>query len=178
MSNDPPTMGLAEAAKACSISVSTLRRRKETLIAAGATVDSKGWQIPIPALVSLGYLSSTTAGHDTASAVAMPPIAPSPGATPLQPDTSEVDLLRRQLAEAETRAQVAEAIAAERERIIDAQAMTLRMLERGNSDTRNMTAPDAVSDTPDVNLNDGPVSAAVRPAARRLRNLLGFGRQR
>lgn len=135
MSNDAPTMGLAEAAKACSVSVSTLRRRKEALVAAGATVSDKGWRIPIPALVSLGFLSSTTAGPDTAPAVAVPPHTTSLGATPLQPDTSEVDLLRSQLAEAETRAQVAEAIAAERERIIAAQAMTLRMLEAGRGGT-------------------------------------------
>lgn len=174
MSNDPPVMGLAEAARACGISVSTLRRRKTVLLAAGATVDSKGWQIPIPALVSLGYLSSTTAGHDTAPAVAMPPITASPGATPLQPDTSEVDLLRRQLAEAESRAQVAEAIAAERERIIAAQAVTLRMLERGNPDTRNMTSPDAVSDTPDTTSNSTPLNTAIKPSKGFLRTLLGF----
>lgn len=173
-----PTMGLAEAARACNVSVATLRRRKDLLIQAGATITDKGYQIPIPALVSLGFLSSTTAPPGTAPAVTEEPDTAPPLETPMEPARNEVEILRRQLAEAETRAQVAEAIAAERERIIEAQSLALRMLERGtpgapasNPVTESPVTPPV---TPSVNLDPAPASAAVRPSAGRLRKLLGF----
>jgi hypothetical protein len=50
---------------------------------------------------------------------------------------AQLEALREKLAAAETRAAVAEAVAAERDRIIQAQAQTLRMLEPngGSPDT-------------------------------------------
>jgi hypothetical protein len=50
--------------------------------------------------------------------------------TPMTPtSTAPDDALRSQLADAERRAAMAEAVAAERERMIQTQAMALRMLE-------------------------------------------------
>jgi hypothetical protein len=108
-------MGLAEAAKACGVSVSTLRRKRPDLEAYGAAQTAKGWQIPVTALIALGFMERVT-----------PP--PSPDA-PNDVLTGELEALRTALADAERRAAVAEAIAAERERTIQTQAMALRMLE-------------------------------------------------
>lgn len=126
-----PALGFAQAAKACGVSESTLRRRRPELLAAGATQTAKGWSIPIPVLVSLGLMDRTTAPDS----VTPPERAPSDARTPAATGSAEppteplVTALREQLAAAEMRAAVAEAVAAERERIIEAQAQTLRMLE-------------------------------------------------
>lgn len=130
-----PVLGLAAAAKACGVSVSTLRRRRDELGELGAVSTPQGWRIPITALIAAGLMPPTT-----------PPLTPD---SPVQPLTGgsdapsdafreELDELRSRLAVAEQRAAVAEAIAAERERLIESQAMALRMLE-----VPAMTPPDA-----------------------------------
>lgn len=126
-----PVLGLAEAARATGVSESTLRRKRPELLKAGATQGPKGWSIPIPVLVELGLLDKTTSpsperGHDSPSA---PPEAAS--TAPATPPSTEplLEALRAKLAEAEKRAAVAEAIAEERERIIQVQAQALRMIE-------------------------------------------------
>lgn len=121
-----PTLGLAEAAKACGVSVSTLRRKRPELAAHGAAQTATGWHIPITALIALGLMDRTTGGrhdgqHDTPPTPAM--------AAPADALTAQLDALRAALADAERRAAVAEAVAAERERVIQTQAMALRMLE-------------------------------------------------
>lgn len=125
-----PLLGLAEAAKACGVSVSTVRRKRPELAAYGAAQTAKGWRIPITALIAVGLMSRTTDAdsarrHDAPTTPVMTP--PTNGANDVL--TGEIDALRMKLAEAEQRAAVAEAVAAERERIIQAQAMSLRMLE-------------------------------------------------
>jgi hypothetical protein len=121
-----PTLGLAEAAKACGVSVSTLRRKRPELAAHGAAQTASGWRIPVTALIAMGLMDRTTdtrheSQHDT-------PMTPTVTA-PHDALTGELDALRSQLAAAEQRAAVAEAVAAERERTIQTQAMALRMLE-------------------------------------------------
>lgn len=108
-------MGLAEAAKACGVSVSTLRRKRTDLEAQGAAQTATGWRIPVTALIAVGLMERVT-----------PPPATD---TPHDGVTGELEALRAKLAAAEQRAAVAEAIAAERERVIQTQAMALRMLE-------------------------------------------------
>lgn len=125
-----PTLGLAEAAKACGVSVSTLRRRRPELAAHGAAQTATGWRIPVTALIALGLMGRTSDPHHGSHHDI--PSTPSMTATTRVADdvlTGELDALRVKLAEAEQRAAVAEAIAAERERIIQTQAMALRMLE-------------------------------------------------
>lgn len=121
-----PTLGLAEAAKACGVSVSTLRRKRPDLEANGAVQTDKGWRIPVTALIALGLMARTTdAPHETHRDIPLTPtMTPSSDAL-----TEELDALRSKLAAAEQRAAVAEAVAAERDRTIQAQAMALRMLE-------------------------------------------------
>lgn len=111
--NGSPKLTLAGAAKATGISESTLRRKRPELIEAGAKQTKQGWQIPVTALISLGLMPNTTAAPDPVPMVA--------------PDV--VEELRAKLADAEQRAAVAEARAEERERLISAQAATLRILE-------------------------------------------------
>lgn len=134
-----PTLGLAEAAKACGVSVSTLRRKRHELEAHGAAQTAKGWSIPVTALIALGLMERTTAGrHDGHRDT---PVTP----TTTPPDDAlkaQLDALRTALADAERRAAVAEAVAAERERMIQTQAMALRMLEASKTPaTPTPTAP-------------------------------------
>lgn len=123
---DGPVLGLAEAAKACGVSVSTLRRRRNDLEELGAVSTPSGWRIPIAALVGSGLMPPTTQppAHDG-------PMQPLTGGSDAPSDAlrEELDTLRSQLAAAEQRAAVAEAIATERERLIETQARALRMLE-------------------------------------------------
>lgn len=46
-------VGLAEAARLTGKSIATVRRRKQELIGLGATASTKGWAIPVPALVQV-----------------------------------------------------------------------------------------------------------------------------
>ena len=78
---------------------------------------------------------------------------------------------------------MAEAIAVERERIIEVQAQALRMLEPGSSGTSKHPAKgasdplsDTASDTRGVTPDETPLVNPVRPAMGRLRKLLTFGR--
>lgn len=167
-------MGLAEAAQKCGISVSTLRRRKDVLVAAGATVSDKGWKIPIPVLVSLGFLAGTTPPPATRHDTAAQPATVSPADGPHAAALVELDSLRARLADAERRAAVAEAIAGERERVIQVQATALRMLERGTPDAPASAAPDGPSDSP----MDTPVVSPVAAPQGRLHRLLSFGARR
>lgn len=121
-----PTLGLAEAAKACGISVSTLRRKRPELEANGAVQTARGWRIPVTALIALGLMDRTTdARHEGRhDSPVMPTMTPPDDAL-----IAQLDALRTALADAERRAAVAEAVAVERERTIQTQAMALRMLE-------------------------------------------------
>jgi hypothetical protein len=140
-------VGLAEAARVCGVSVATVRRRRTILEGLGAQVTPSGWVIPISALISCGLMPPTTP-PDTPSLRRMAggtaPLEGTPVGTPQE--TPELVELRSQLAAAERRAAVAEAVAAERERVIEAQALTLRMIEAAPATPALASVPDA--DTP------------------------------
>lgn len=155
-----PLMGLAEAATACGVSVSTLRRKRGELKELGAAETARGWQIPVTALITLGLMDRVTD----------PPSYDAPSDTL----TGELDALRAQLAAAEQRAAVAEAVAAERERVIQTQAMALRMLEASKTPAPadpEPTAPPTADQVPTAappapeTTKDGPKPV---PAWRRL----------
>lgn len=139
-SSDGPVLGLAEAAKACGISVSTLRRKRGDLEDAGAIATPAGWRIPITALVSLGLMPATTPPPEEPRMA--PTMQPPAGGGNAPADTlrEELDALRSRLVAAEQRAAVAEAIAHERERVIEAQATALRMLEAPATSTATPTS--------------------------------------
>ena len=165
----PPVLGLAEAAKACNVSLSTIRRRRAELLAMGATSDARGWRIPIPALIELGLMDRTTAPTDTLrkpseapSAHGMTPVMTPPADSPSDDPSELLEELRSRLAEAEQRAAVAEAVAAERERVISAQAQALRMLEAGPSRSWPVPAADA-PDSPSGTPADTTVAPVMTP---------------
>lgn len=147
----PAVVGLAEAARVAGVSASTIRRRRTELEALGAVQGPKGWQIPIPALIELGLMARTTAPDEV-----IPP--ETSHETPVEgvmtgSTESEVEALRGALAAAELRAAVAEAVAQERERIIEAQAQALRMLE----------APRGVPESPTVRPLEPVMTPPVEP---------------
>lgn len=139
---------LHEAAKAFDVSLSTLHRRRRTgdLEDVGAFKDqnSGAWKIPRQGLARLGYhelippvlpgqmsiddvLEGSEASSDTAAADT-PATLPD---TPVDTPDTELTELREQLVHAQTRADIAEALANERaERITDLQGV-MRLLGPG-----------------------------------------------
>ncbi|USC18461.1 hypothetical protein [Rhodococcus sp. 11-3] len=132
-----PRWSASEAAKRCGVSRSTIQRA----IAAGKITNveqtPEGWSIPLSALLAAGFTPDR-------------PSPPDPAPDHARVDTEHVraaDQLAAELREARTalaearaeaereqvRRAAAEALAAERDRIIDAQAQALRMLESGRS---------------------------------------------
>lgn len=133
-------MSLAEAGRSCTVSTSTLRRRLKDGDIDGAHKDhdSGEWVIPIASLVSAGLMAPTSP----------PDPAPEPEqSTGADPD--EVRRLEAENAELRRRAEVAEAVAAERERTIEAQARTLRMLEAATG-PQTAPEPEQASPAPDT----------------------------
>ena len=124
------------------VSVSTLRRRRTQLIAAGAHISPEGWQVPMTALVAAGLIT----GEGPLSTPQTAPPAPRPVQQPGAPDqaqqleqlTTRLYELEHQLAEWRRRAEVAETRAEERGRALDAlhaaqetERLALRMLTTG-----------------------------------------------
>ncbi len=61
----PGTYTLRAAATAAGVSVSTLRRRKDALVAAGATVEPTGWSVPESALRAVFPETPPVTAHDS-----------------------------------------------------------------------------------------------------------------
>lgn len=163
-----PTLGLAEAAKACGVSVSTLRRKRPELAANGAAQTANGWRIPVTALIALGLMDRTTdTRHDTRRETPMTPATTAPDdalTARLDALETEREALSAKLADAERRAAVAEAVAAERERVIQTQAMALRMLETPKAPA--LPNPAEPAETARPNIKTDPVrspDASKRP---------------
>lgn len=132
----PPTLSQSEAAKACGVSVATIRRARRSRRIDGAYEDGHGgWRIPIPALVAAGMLTAVTPPEGDMNGAVEGATSPqmAPPVSPPVPD-ADTERLRRELDEVRHRAERAEAIAAERERTIEVLQRSLRMLERGHSD--------------------------------------------
>ena len=135
---------MKQAAQVAGISVSTLRRRRTDLVAAGADISPDGWKVPMTALVACGLIAGE--GPEAASRPA--PVTPRPGEShgaseqsrQLEELTAQVRELEREVSEWRRRAEVAEARAEERGRALDAlrvanetERMALRMLTAGTS---------------------------------------------
>lgn len=141
----PPVLTLAQAVQVTGRSKNTIKARKDKLIEAGTTIDASGWSIPYPALIQVGLLDSVSAAE-----------APAPTSTGIssandgiksgvnggvkdQNDPGhgvkdeELARLREQVSDLRHRVALAEAIAAERDRVIDVQNRALRMLEVGTA---------------------------------------------
>lgn len=169
--NSPPVMGLAEAALACGVSVSTIRRKRPELEKLGAAQTAKGWHIPITALIELGLMRSVTDAPVTPVEPAVIPALMGVMKPPVDAQrdalVGEVEALRAKLADAERRAAVAEAVAVERDRIIHAQDMALRMLEAGTEDPTISIAESAPAvNEPIANKLDSSVLETVKDASK------------
>jgi hypothetical protein len=114
-----PTFTLSEAVEACTCSRSTLRRKLKAGEIDGATQNDSGqWQIPISSLVAAGLMASTS-----------PPEEP-PG--PAESSPTELDALKAENAELRKRAEIAEAVAEEREKALEDTRLALRALSAGD----------------------------------------------
>lgn len=133
---------MKKAAEVAGVSVSTLRRRRDDLIAAGADITPEGWKVPMTALVACGLI----AGEGPEAASRPTSVTPRPGegyeasgqSRQLDELTAQVRELEREVGEWRRRAEVAEARAEERGRALDAlrvanetERMALRMLTAG-----------------------------------------------
>lgn len=159
---------MREAARVAGVSVSTLRRRRDELTAAGAVIDPNGWQVPITALIAVGLVPGE--GHhtdDNDTAATETPEASdaaakdAPGGDPddgphavvrVRELEQKVRELSEQLHLWQRRAEVAEARAEERARSLDvlrianeSERLALRMLTTGTHDqhTQHPTATTA-----------------------------------
>ena len=133
---------MKQAAQVAGISVSTLRRRRTDLIAAGADISPDGWKVPMTALVACGLIAGEGPEAASRPASVTPRLGQSPGASgqsrQLDELTAQVRELEREVGEWRRRAEVAEARAEERGRALDAlrianetERMALRMLTAG-----------------------------------------------
>jgi len=117
------TFTLKSAAAYAGVSVSTMRRRKSDLAAAGATVDPSGWVIPLRSIETVFGVAKET------------PLAPSYDTQLVEQLRSERDFLRRQIEKQATLIeQQARAIERQSEAhaVISAQLTKLGQLEPGD----------------------------------------------
>lgn len=135
---------MKQAAEVAGVSVSTLRRRRDDLVAAGADISPEGWKVPITALVACGLIPGE--GPQTPEKPSrLHPRNGDGGGDPalaqqLEELTAQVRELEQEIGEWRRRAEVAEARAEERGRALDAlrvanetERMALRMLTAGTS---------------------------------------------
>ncbi len=114
------TLSIAEASRRYGVSVATLRRKLHSGVLTGAYKQPgpKGeeWRLPVAALAALGYRTPPA-----------PDVKPDDTSEP-----AEVDRLREQVQELEHRAELAEALASERERALEDLRVALRALGPGD----------------------------------------------
>lgn len=168
---------MKQAAQVAGLSVSTLRRRRADLIAAGADISPDGWKVPMTALVACGLI----AGEGPKATSRSASDTPRPGETYETPRqthqlhelTAQVRELEREVGEWRRRAEVAEARAEERGRALDAlrianetERMALRMLTAGTTTASpaqlpQESTPVAQATTPP----SSPVPETAKPAS-------------
>ena len=135
---------MKQAAEVAGISMSTLRRRRSDLVAAGAVIRPDGWKVPMTALVACGLIAGEGPEIATRPASAAPRSGESHEAAAssrqIEQLTAQVRELERDVSEWRRRAEVAEARAEERGHALDAlrlanetERMALRMLTAGIS---------------------------------------------
>ena len=168
MTGTTAVFSMKQAAEVAGISVSTLRRRRDDLVAAGADISPDGWKVPMTALVACGLIAGE--GPQLAERASRPEPRHEDGqrnaeqAQQLEELTAQVRDLEHEVSEWRRRAEVAEARAEERGRALDAlsvanetERMALRMLTAGTS----VQAP--ASRVEESRPQGGPVAAEAAP---------------
>jgi hypothetical protein len=116
-----PTLNVTEAADATGKSRRTIARLLDAGRLDGAEKDDDGtWRIPVEALIAAGLTLHAPS----------PPDAPVSDDTPLAPPPDAFDTLRAEVADWRRRAEVAEAVAAERAAALDDVRTALEMANR------------------------------------------------
>ena len=161
--------------------MSTLRRRRTSLIAAGADISPDGWKVPMTALVACGLITGEGPEAASRSASVTPRIEEGHEASgqsrQLDELTAQVRELNREVNEWRRRAEVAEARAEERRRALDAlqtaneiERMALRMLTGQSSHTPQApTAPEPARARPaeEPEASPGPTTPVTSQEPRR-----------
>lgn len=147
-SNPTPSsvFSMKEAAAVAGVSVSTLRRRREDLIAGGADVSDQGWRVPMTALIAAGLIKREGPNLGKPSKLTTKTSSteasdPEPAQEQrIQELTEQVHQLEKDLAEWRRRAEVAEAVSQERLYALEvlkmaneSERLALRMLTSGTS---------------------------------------------
>lgn len=168
---------MRQAAEVAGVSVSTLRRRRTELTAAGAVIDASGWQVPITALIAVGLIPGE--GEQPPRTETSPPADSEPAAATeaatVEQLRVQVRQLTEQVAEWRRRAEVAEARAEERGRSLESlwvanetEGMALRMLT--NSSTQPPVDAPAATAVPEHPVAPQPATRSgpsTPPAAER-----------
>lgn len=161
----PPVFTMREAAEVAGVSVSTLRRRREDLIAAGAGITESGWQVPMTALIGAGLIDGEGPRREEAAPETVSETKDEPQKDE-QRDANRsarveelLEALReteRQRDEWRRRAEIAEAVSEERRHSLDAlraanesERLALRMLTAGDSPRPRPTAPEQAAGKPE-----------------------------
>ncbi|MAB78857.1 MAG: hypothetical protein CMJ89_05820 [Planctomycetes bacterium] len=172
---------MKQAAEVAGISVSTLRRRRNNLIAAGADISPDGWKVPMTALVACGLITGEGPEAASRSASVTPRTEEGYEASgqsrQLDELTAQVRELNREVNEWRRRAEVAEARAEERRRALDAlqianetERMALRMLTGQSTHTPQAPmAPEPAHRAPtaEPEASPGPTAPATPQEPRR-----------
>lgn len=152
--DEPPFVGLKEAARLAGVSLSTAKRRRSDLIAAGAEQETSGrWRIPRTAVAVL----AEPPVHPGVEPPSEPPQAETTTAAPAA--DAEVSRLRDELRTMEIRAVRAETQAEERQRALDVaqeQVQAYLQLEAMRGLTAVREHEEADTPTEDVPAASGP----------------------
>lgn len=153
--SDDMWLTLHEAARAFDVSLATLHRRRKAgdLENVGAFKDRGSWKIPRQGLARLGFTElvppvspGQTTIEDALSDTATTPVPLTPSETARETSETarEVQRLKDELNDALRRAEVAEAVSRERDRVIEVQARELARLEAAPTPP---TPPETVTET-------------------------------
>ncbi len=145
-SSTRPTFTLAEAARVTGTSRRTLGRLLDAGELPGAARDASGaWSIPVDALLAAGLTVHAPAPPEAPQAAPSPFPPPSTPPIATAPDPAELNRLRDEVADWRRRAEVAEAVAAERSAnlvdVREALATTRMMLNAGPQPAASTEAP-------------------------------------
>lgn len=154
---------MREAAEVARVSVSTIRRRREDLVAAGADITDQGWQVPMTALIGAGLIAGEGPRREETTPEAVPEEPSETKQDEQRGDdrSGRVEELLEALRDAERerddwrrRAEIAEAVSEERRYSLEAlraanesERLALRMLTAG--DSPRPTAPEQTAGEPE-----------------------------
>ncbi|MFI2620547.1 helix-turn-helix domain-containing protein [Streptomyces sp. NPDC018584] len=132
MSTSRPLLTQREAAAACGVSRTTIRRRREAGELPGSVQDEKGgWLIPVESLLAAGFrLNAPSPPEETRERDQALPVADRRSASDEAALRAELEKLRAEHTEALTRAAVAEARLEEREARLRERAAHIEDLQR------------------------------------------------